>query len=1045
MASTFSSRPAAYHVPIASNNAPPGTFIPGTKVQVGNHRVVIEKYLSEGGFAHVYVVRIPRSGDKYETAVLKRVAVPDKDALANMRTEVETMKKLKGHKHIVTYMDSHASQLQGGGYEVFLLMEYCQGGGLIDFMNTRLQHRLTEPEILKIFSDVSEGVASMHYLKPPLLHRDLKVENVLISTSGSSRLYKVADFGSTAPPRPAATTAQEGRLIEEDIQRHTTLQYRSPEMIDVYRKQPIDEKSDIWALGVLLYKLCYYTTPFEDQGQMAILNASFKYPQYPSFSDRIKRLIGSMLKESPKARPNIYQVVAEICSMRNTSIPIKDIYAQRTQPEGQRYQELPSPEIVSSPPVIGIQKAAPVQEKQAIPDVVPMRRGRPTGPNQNLSAAKPSAPNRVAGDPFAALDSTSVSERSAAADELAAKFPSLDEFSILHDKGTKFQFSGASSPKEAPPESLNRRVTAALADEVFAKPTPPPKEKLPPLKPQPSSVAAPATKKPVPAERPEFRPPLISRQTSPQRARMVSTGTGASPPASPKVRPARLPEINARPIWRVPTDVHGRNASQPRPEEVSGRTAPTLHPEHALPPRPSMTDAQRSKSQMGSTLQIPKSPASSRPSLESSRPSALDINDPVARSKSTAGIRQRPTSLHFESSIDYLRVRENRPTDSSRGPVTPDADAEPEDKNIRSSVDYLRAIEDKDPSKRSKRSSFGHSKRASMTSLSLSNTKSMLAGKFGDAFRRFEAPSSHDQPLRTPSPSFDTDRMDRLDDPHSVPTRTGSLYPIAGSVATDDTASDLLDETQELSPDVKRELERRALDAEEKRVEEAARAYQARVAKGEVTQGLARASTIQSRVRTLLDESRKEEPVKRTAEGYGKYTRESETGKDGERPTVPGKKSNMVSNMAAPAPPSSAPPIISTSSSTSGPATQRTGPTAPPKPKKLQTGGTNTTTTTTGGPSSFPSPVKPSSSSLANKRAVAPQHGLGIQDPVTSNNPTENMSAADAEAWEENFTRRYPSLSGFELVEAEIPVRTTSTSTAAAPATSTAAGRVRDV
>lgn len=274
-------------------SAPAGTFVPGTKVQVGNHRVIIEKYLSEGGFAHVYVVKLPHPVDGVETAVLKRVAVPDKTALAGMRTEVETMKKLKGHRHIVTYIDSHASQLKGGGYEVFLLMENCQGGGLIDFMNTRLQHRLTEPEILKIFSDVSEGVACMHYLKPPLLHRDLKVENVLISlSSGKSPLYKLCDFGSAAPPRPAATSAAEGRLIEDDIQRHTTMQYRSPEMIDVYRKQPIDEKSDIWALGVLLYKLCYYTTPFEDVGQMAILNASYKFPSYPNFSDRLKRLIG---------------------------------------------------------------------------------------------------------------------------------------------------------------------------------------------------------------------------------------------------------------------------------------------------------------------------------------------------------------------------------------------------------------------------------------------------------------------------------------------------------------------------------------------------------------------------------------------------------------------------------------------------------------------------------------------------------------------------------------------------------------------------------
>ena len=279
--------------PVTGPSIPAGTFVPGTKVQVGGHRVVIEKYLSEGGFAHVYLVRLPKPIDGEDAAVLKRVAVPDKEALASMRTEVETMKKLRGHRYIVTYIDSHASQLKGGGYEVFLLMEYCAGGGLIDFMNTRLQNRLTEPEILKIFSDVAQGVASMHYLKPPLLHRDLKVENILISSSGSSRRYKLCDFGSTAPPRPAAMTAAEGRLIEDDVQRHTTLQYRSPEMIDVYRKQPIDEKSDIWAMGVLLYKLCYYTTPFEEQGQMAILNASFKFPHYPPFTDRTKKLIGT--------------------------------------------------------------------------------------------------------------------------------------------------------------------------------------------------------------------------------------------------------------------------------------------------------------------------------------------------------------------------------------------------------------------------------------------------------------------------------------------------------------------------------------------------------------------------------------------------------------------------------------------------------------------------------------------------------------------------------------------------------------------------------
>lgn len=272
---------------------PAGTFSPGTKIQVGNHRVQIQKYLSEGGFAHVYLVKLPKAVDGTDLAVLKRVAVPDKEALRGMRTEVETMKRLKGHEAIVTYIDSHASELKGGGYEVFLLMEFCDGGGLIDFMNTRLQHRLTEPEIINIFADIAEGVACMHYLKPALLHRDLKVENVLITNGPAGKRFKLCDFGSAATPQPAPTTVVDCRRVEEDIQKHTTLQYRSPEMVDVYRKQPINEKSDIWALGVLLYKLCYYTTPFEDQGQLAILNASYRYPSHPVFSDRLKSLIGT--------------------------------------------------------------------------------------------------------------------------------------------------------------------------------------------------------------------------------------------------------------------------------------------------------------------------------------------------------------------------------------------------------------------------------------------------------------------------------------------------------------------------------------------------------------------------------------------------------------------------------------------------------------------------------------------------------------------------------------------------------------------------------
>jgi len=164
------------------------------------------------------------------------------------------------------------------------------GGGIIDMMNRRLRERLTEAEILQIFVDVCEGVAAMHNLRPPLLHRDLKVENILQS---SPTIFKLCDFGSATPvaPRPPATT-QEIRALEADLNRHTTLQYRAPEMIDPYLRRPVDEKSDVWALGVLLYKLCYYTTPFEEHGPLAILNVQYRIPPYPVYSPQLNAMIG---------------------------------------------------------------------------------------------------------------------------------------------------------------------------------------------------------------------------------------------------------------------------------------------------------------------------------------------------------------------------------------------------------------------------------------------------------------------------------------------------------------------------------------------------------------------------------------------------------------------------------------------------------------------------------------------------------------------------------------------------------------------------------
>ncbi|KAI0640129.1 hypothetical protein C8Q77DRAFT_1084816 [Trametes polyzona] len=388
-----------------------GTLVPGQSITVNKYTVVVERYLSQGGFAHVYLVRTAQPVYNTTHHVLKRIAVPNEAMLSEVKKEVDIMRILKGHPNIVFLIDAAWHRLQNGTYEVFILMEFCPGGGIIDMMNRRLRERLTEAEILTIFVDVCEGLAAMHALKPPILHRDLKVENILQASPTS---YKLCDFGSATPVQKVPSNTQELRMLEADLNRHTTLQYRAPEMIDVHLRRPIDEKSDVWALGVLLYKLCYYTTPFEEHGPLAILNVQYKIPPYPVYSAQMNSLIASMLKEHGTQRPTVFEILQHVHALRGTksrftySIPPREPLSPRSL---QAPLQALSPNVASNPldDLVSYKSQQPVSTSPAknagvearekvLEAIAPMRRGRPQQSNGSSSRvpSRPSSPEKLA-------------------------------------------------------------------------------------------------------------------------------------------------------------------------------------------------------------------------------------------------------------------------------------------------------------------------------------------------------------------------------------------------------------------------------------------------------------------------------------------------------------------------------------------------------------------------------------------------------------------------------------------------------------------------
>ncbi|KAK7120854.1 hypothetical protein R3I94_020741 [Phoxinus phoxinus] len=307
-----------------SSSGAGGNFI-GRAFTVGRHQVTVEETLAEGGFAIVFLVRTNQG----VRCALKRMYVNNEYDLQVCKREIQIMRDLNGHKNIVGFLDSSITAVGGGDvWEVFILMDFCKGGQVVNLMNQRLQTGFSEQEALQIFCDTCEALARLHQFKTPIIHRDLKVENILLHDRGH---YVLCDFGSATMkfqnPQSEGVT-----VVEDEIKKYTTLSYRAPEMVNLYNSKIITTKADIWAMGCLLYKICFFTLPF-GESQVAICDGNFTIPDNSRYSQDMHRLIRYMLEPDPDKRPDIYQVSyfafklgrrdCPVLNVKNSPIPAK--------------------------------------------------------------------------------------------------------------------------------------------------------------------------------------------------------------------------------------------------------------------------------------------------------------------------------------------------------------------------------------------------------------------------------------------------------------------------------------------------------------------------------------------------------------------------------------------------------------------------------------------------------------------------------------------------------------------------------------------------
>lgn len=281
------------------------TKVPGKQCKIGSRTVREEKLLSEGGFGFVYLVRDVITNDPF---VIKKILCQDKERYDLACREVEIFEKLPVHPNLVKYY-GHIIEKESRNREVILLLEFCPGGHLYDMMQKQ-NSRVPTNTIIKVLKDVVGGLVALQRMDPPVQHRDLKLENVLMSSSGS---YVLLDFGSWSSASPDLSKLSREELMQfgEIVERYTTLMYRPPEMADLYKGFKISGQVDVWMLGCILFTLINNYHPFQNASNLAIVNCRYSFNQdeckrYPA---KLIELCAWLLAQNPVDRPTAQQLV----------------------------------------------------------------------------------------------------------------------------------------------------------------------------------------------------------------------------------------------------------------------------------------------------------------------------------------------------------------------------------------------------------------------------------------------------------------------------------------------------------------------------------------------------------------------------------------------------------------------------------------------------------------------------------------------------------------------------------------------------------------
>ena len=279
---------------------------PGTRL--GPYEVLAP--LGAGGMGEVYRARDPRLEREVALKVLPAAMVADETARARLLREARLAARLN-HPHVCTIHE--VGEAEG---QVYVAMELVSGETLSE---RQARGRMTVEEVLRLGQQMADALAHAH--ESGVVHRDFKSANVIVTPEGRA---KVLDFGlakplveteSEATTLTAASLTVPGAVVG-------TLAYMAPEQLKGRRA---DARSDVWALGVVLYEMASGTRPFEGKTgyelSSAILNQAPK-PLPADMPPSLATVVERCLAKDPAQRyPRAGEVRSALETLRAGGVP----------------------------------------------------------------------------------------------------------------------------------------------------------------------------------------------------------------------------------------------------------------------------------------------------------------------------------------------------------------------------------------------------------------------------------------------------------------------------------------------------------------------------------------------------------------------------------------------------------------------------------------------------------------------------------------------------------------------------------------------------